>query len=145
MPDFADIIPPLAPPPAAPPYGWIIFGGAVLLAFALGWLARASFRSRHKRRALAQIRNAERILQQGQINPRLALFAAHAALALVYPLAQAGQRTTPPASLAEIHHAQWRAFVSDLDQARFAAGATSMQDARTLLGSAQLWIGRMPC
>ena len=86
LPALVDIIAPLAPPPAPPPYGWIAFGLGIALLVTL-IVARVWWqRSRHRRAALAQIKHAEHALQQQQLDPRGASFKAAQALSLAYNL-----------------------------------------------------------
>ena len=145
MPEFADIIAPLAPPPAPLPIAWIIASvGAVLLLLGLIGL-RVLYRRRHQRRALKQLKQAESLLQSNTINARQAMFALASALSQVYPVTAAGQRFSPTV----IHEAtlsnEWSDFLRTIDAARFAARVPQTQQAVTLLTVAKQWVHRAAC
>ena len=152
---LTDIIAPLVPPPAPPPYGWIALGvGLALLVILI--VARLWWRrNRDKRAALAQVKQAERALQQQQLDPRAAVFHAAQALRRAYKINRPSIQFPLPSPLP--HPSPWEGegvssvdtawtdFLSALDQARYAAQAPSVQDAAQLLAQARHWIGRAAC
>ena len=150
---LTDIIAPLVPPPAPPPYGWIALGvGLALLVILI--VARLWWRrNRDKRAALAQVKQAERALQQQQLDPRAAVFHAAQALRRAYKINRPSiQFPLPPPQPspwegegASLMDTAWTDFLSALDQARYAAQAPSVQDAAQLLAQARHWIGRAAC
>ena len=132
--ELADIIAPIAPAPAPPPYGWIALGVGLTLIAAL-LVARLLWRrSRNRRAALAQLKRAEQALQQQQLDPRTAVFQAALAVRRAY-------HTAPRSDAAS----EWINFLGALDQARYAAQAPSRQDSVQLLERARHWIVRAPC
>lgn len=124
---LADIIAPIAPPAAPPPYGAIALGVGLTLLIAFIVTRLVWRRGRQRRAALALIKQAERALQQQTIEPRAATFQAAQALRRVY--GNTSGATT-----------EWAAFVRTLDQARYAAQTPSAQDAAQLLAQARGWI-----
>ena len=135
MSELADIIAPVVPPPAPPPYGWIVFGIgiATLIAFIV---LRILWRRRRKHRAaLAQLKRAQRALRQGRIDARAAAFQAAQALHCVYSARQQRNQTAS---------SQWQDFIAALDRARYAAPAVGTQDATQLLAQTRHWIVRAP-
>jgi len=125
---LADIIAPIAPPPAPPPYGVIALGVGLTLILTLLIVRRWWRRSRDQRAALTQLKQTERALQQQKLDPRAAAFATAQAMRHAY-------RKTSHASTPE-----WTAFLSTLDQARYAPQPPSAQDAAQLLAQARHWI-----
>jgi len=124
---LADIIAPIAPPPAPPPYGAIALGVELTLIVVLIVARLLWRRSRDRRAALAQLKRAERALQQQTLDPRAAAFQAAQALRRAYGTSDGA---TP----------EWTAFLSALNQARYAPHAPSAQDAAQLLAQARDWI-----
>jgi hypothetical protein len=124
---LADIIAPTAPPAAPPPYGAIALGVGLMLIVAFIVTRLVWRRGRQRRAALALIKQAERALRQQTIEPRAATLQAAQALRRVYG-------NTSGAS------PEWAAFVSTLNQARYAAQPPSAQDAAQLLAQARHWI-----
>ena len=124
---LADIIAPIAPPPSPPPYAAIAFGvGLTLIAVLI--VARLVWRrSRDRRAALAQLKQAERALQQQKLEPRAAAFQAAQALRRAY-----GKTSNDMP--------EWAAFLSTLDQARYAPQPPSVQESAQLLAQARDWI-----
>lgn len=133
---LADIIAPIAPPAAPPPYGWIALGVGIALIVTL-ILARFFLRrSRDRRAALAQLKHAEHALQHQTLDPRAATFCAAQSLRHAYRNALSEHTFPTP---------EWREFLSTLDQARYAPQAPTPQDAAQLLVFARHWIKRAPC
>lgn len=137
LPELVDIIAPWVPPPAPPPYGWIALGVGIGLLLGLGVAYVFWKRSRAKRAALAQIKHAERALQQQRIAPRAAAFQAALSLRRAYPgpALQAVQAA---------NSAEWQDFLATLDQARFAPQTPNAQDATQLLARTRHWVRRAP-
>ena len=137
LPELVDIIAPWVPPPAPPPYGWIALG--VGIGLLLGLVVAYLFwkRSRVKRAALAQIKQAEHALQQQRMQPRAAAFQAALSLRRVYH--QPALQAVP-----ETNTAEWQDFLTALDQARYAPQAPNAQDATQLLVRARHWIRCAP-
>lgn len=132
--ELADIIAPIMPPPAPPPYAWIAFGVAVGVVALLGLGFFLGWRSRHRRAALAQLKRTQQALKQHQLDPRSAVFQAARALRCAY-------RTAPQSDAAN----EWTIFLDALDQARYAEQSPSIQDSVQLLERARHWIVRAPC
>ena len=132
--ELADIIAPITPPAAPPPYAWIAFGVALGVVALLGLGYFLWRRSRHRRAALAQLKRAQHALQQHQLGPRNAAFQAALALRRAY-------RTAPQGDAAN----EWTNFLGALDQARYAEQSPSTQDSVQLLERARHWIVRAPC
>ena len=124
---LADIIAPSVPPAAPPPYGAIALGVGLTLLVAFIVARLVWRRSRDRRAALAQLKQAERALQQQKLEPRAAVFQAAQALRRAYGKSEGA---TP----------EWSAFLSALDQARYAPQPPSAQDAAQLLVQARRWI-----
>jgi len=124
---LADIIAPIAPPAAPPPYAWIALGVGLSLIVTLIVVRLVWRRSRNRRAALVLIKQAERALQQQKLDPRAAAFQAAQALRRAYGKAES---VTP----------EWAAFLSSLDQARYAPQPPSAQDATQLLAQTRDWI-----
>jgi len=124
---LADIIAPLTPPPAPPPYGAIALGVGLTLVVVLIVARLLWRRSRHRRAALTLLKQAERALQQQRLEPRAAAFQAAQALRRAY---EKNEGAAP----------EWAAFSSTLDQARYAPQPPSAQDAAQLLAQARHWI-----
>ena len=132
--ELADIIAPITPPPAPPPYAWIAFGVALGVVALLGLGYFLWRRSRHRRAALAQLKRAQHALQQHQLGPRNAAFQAALALRRAYRTAPQGEATS-----------EWANFLRALDQARYAEQSPSTQDSVQLLERTRRWIVRAPC
>lgn len=137
LPELVDIIAPWAPPPAPPPYGWIALG--VGIGLLLGLVVAYLFwkRSRAKRTALAQVKFAERALQQQRMEPRAAAFQAALSVRCAYP-------KTSLQAVQGSNVAEWRDFLAALDQARYAPQSLNTQDATQLLARARHWIRCAP-
>jgi len=131
LPDLVDIIAPWVPPAAPPPYAWIA------LIVGLGCVAALSLarflwrRGKNRRAALAQLKQAERALQHQKLEPRAAAF----------QVAQALRRAHSKSSSTD-NTLSWVAFLSTLDQARYAPHAPSAHDAAQLIAQARHWINR---
>ena len=137
LPELVDIIAPWVPPPAPPPYGWIALGVgiALLVAFVVGYLLWK--RSRARRSALAQLKQAEHALLQQRIEPRAAAFQAALLVCRAY-------RKTSLQAVQGANAAEWRDFLTALDQARFSPQTPNAQNATQLLDRARHWIRRAP-
>lgn len=137
LPELVDIIAPWVPPPAPPPYGWIALGVgiALLLALVFGYLFWK--RSRARRCALAQLKQAQHALQQQRMEPRAATF--QAALSVCHAYRKPSLQAISAANAAE-----WNDFLTALDQARYAPQTPNAQDATQLLDRARHWIRHAP-
>ncbi len=119
-----DIVAPLAPPPAPPPYGWMALGiiSAILIiggVLYLGWR-----RSRDRRAALAQLKRTAHALHQQRVDPRTAAFQIGSALRRVFG--------TPPSQVS----GDWAHFSNALDRARFAPQMPAAHTSAQLLARA---------
>ena len=143
---LADIIAPITPPAAPPPYGWIALGVGitlivVLIAARLWWR-----RNRNRRGALAQLKLAARALQQQKLEPRAVVFQAAQAVNRAYGISGTCSKSPRPLRESAAQTAQtWSIFLQALDQARYAPHAPSASEAMQLLAQARHWIGRAPC
>lgn len=137
LPELVDIIAPWVPPPTPPPYGWIALGVgiALLLALVFGYLFWK--RSRARRCALAQLKQAQHALQQQRMEPRAATFQAAQSVCRAY-------RKTSLQAVQGTNAAEWSDFLTALDQARYAPQTPNAQDATQLLDRARHWIRRAP-
>jgi hypothetical protein len=133
--ELADIIAPVAPPPAPLPYGWIAIGIAIFILIAFIVLRVLWRRNRNRRAALTQLKRTERALRQGNLDARAAAFQAAQALHCVYSLRQQSDQLASPA---------WMEFIAALDRARYAAHPIGNQDATQLLATTREWIMRAP-
>jgi hypothetical protein len=72
--ELADIIAPVAPPPAPPSYEWIALGAALFALVLFFVLRRWLKRTRARRWARAALKRTARELQQGALDARAAVF-----------------------------------------------------------------------
>lgn len=119
-----DIVAPLAPPSAPPPYGWIALGVLCALVVVVGVGYRLWRRSRARRTACTQLQRTARALREGRVDARTAAFQTGSAL---HPVA----RTSPHQSTDCSDF--WRA----LDQARFARQTPSVEASAQLIAQAR--------
>mgnify|MGYP000085345979 CR=1 FL=1 len=143
MPELADIIPPIVPPPAPVSHGWLIAAlilVSLLLLALLFWQRR---RSRQPRLALKKLRRTELGLRAGKLNPRRAVFEIGAVLKhlSVKPASKRRARSYSAATPAE----EWASFMQALDESRYAAPEPDMQNTSQLLAQARRWIKRTAC
>lgn len=103
-----DIVAPLAPPPAPPPYGGIALGAGALILLIGGLFYLAWRRRRVQRTALAQLKRTSRALRYQLIDARTAAFQIGSA---VRRISRNTKNSVSPA---------WTDFSRALDQARFA-------------------------
>jgi len=142
MTELADIIAPIVPPDAPPPYEWIALGVALfalILFFVLRlWLKR----TRARRTARAALKRTERDLQHGTLDARTAAFQIARALKCSPPL----PALSPSRGRGEdlLSAAAWTEFTQALDRARFSPHPIDIQQAVQLLAQARQWIGRAP-
>lgn len=106
--DLLDIVAPLAPPPAPPPYGWIALGAVLLVLVMAGVLYLVWRRNRACRTALVQMKRAAHALHEQRIDARAAVFQISVTL-----------RGLPGKPMSS-GSADWADFSRALDQARFA-------------------------
>lgn len=140
--ELADIIAPIAAPPAPPPYGWIALGAAVfalILFFGLWFWLRRTWA---QRRARALLAHSERALHAGKIDARAAAFEIARAIKYITSL--------PPPSPSQGEgrgggDAEWADFTQALTHARFSPHPIDTQHAAQLLAQARQWIARTPC
>lgn len=123
--ELLDIVAPLAPPPAPPPYGWITVGTGFAILIVVGVLYFAWRRNRMRRAALAQLRRTEHALRDQRIDARVAAFQIHSALQYVH-----GQ------AFGKIS-VDWAELGRALDHARFAAQLPSVTNSAQLLDRAR--------
>jgi len=139
--ELADIIAPITPPPAPPPYGWIALG-VVSLALILFFLLRLWLKHTHARRlARTALKRAERALQRGQIDTRAATFQAGLALRLAYHETLSSSQGRESESS---HTAEWTNFMHALDLARYSPHTIDTPHAARLLAETRRWIERAP-
>lgn len=128
MTELADIIAPIMPPPAPPPYEWIALGVA-LLALILFFVLRLWLKhTRIRRLARAALKRTERDLQRGKLDARTAAFQIARAAKCAAPLQQ--------------NTVAWGEFTQALDRARYSPHPIDSQHATQLLAQARQWIGR---
>lgn len=120
-----DIVSPLAPPPAPPPYGWIALGVIWALLMVGGLLYLVWRRSRDRRAALAQLKRTAHALRHQRIDPRTAAFQTGSALRRVF--------RTPPSQVC----GDWENFSNALDRARFAPHMPSTDTSAQLIARAR--------
>lgn len=120
-----DIVAPLAPPPAPPPYGWIALGVGCALLIVAGLLYLRWRRNRERRLARAQLKHTAHALRQQRIDPRTAAFQIGSVLRRVFP------RTSRDRSSGD-----WANFSTALDQARYASQMPSAETSAQLLDQA---------
>lgn len=72
--ELLDIVAPLAPPPAPPPYGWIALGIAALVLLIGGLFYLVWRRCRVRRTALAQLKRTAHALRYQRVDARTAAF-----------------------------------------------------------------------
>ena len=141
MVELADIIAPIAAPPAPPPYGWIVLGAVLfvlILFFGLWfWLKH----TRAQRRARALLARSARALHSGKIDARAAAFEIARALSHV----QAPSLPSKGEEKNARHETEWAEFTQALTRARFSPHAIDTQHAAQLLAQARKWIARAPC
>ncbi|MHB8915335.1 MAG: DUF4381 family protein [Thiobacillus sp.] len=120
-----DIVAPLAPPPAPPPYGWIALGVLCALMVVVGAGYGFWRRTRPRRAAWAQLQRTAQALREGRVDPRTAAFQTGSAL--------------HPAVLASDYQAtgDWAGFLHALDQARFARQIPSVDTSEHLIVQAR--------
>lgn len=123
--ELLDIVAPLAPPPAPPPYGWIALGVGSLLLLMCGLLYLVWRRSRDRRAALAQLKRTARALRHQHVDSRTAAFQIDLALRRVF--------RTPPSQI----HEDWKSFSNALDHARFAPQMPGAHASEQLLARAR--------
>lgn len=119
--ELLDIVAPLAPPPAPPPYGWIALGVVLALLIVGGLLYLGWRRSRSRRVALAQLRRTAHALRHQRIDPRTAAFQTGLALRRIF--------RTPPSQVS----GDWAHFSNALDRARYASSIPSAEASAQLL------------
>jgi len=138
MTELADIIAPIVPPDAPPPYEWIALGVALfalILFFVLRlWLKR----TRARRTARAALKRTERDLQHGTLDARTAAFQIARALQCFPPLSTLSPKGGGEDSLST---ESWSKFNQALDHARFSPHPIDIQHAIQLLVQARQWIG----
>ena len=124
--ELADIVAPIAPPPAPLPYEWIALG-VVLLLLVLAWVLRFWLKRTHNRRlARTALKRTEWALQRGKLDARAAAFQIARAVQSAVPLQQHTD------ALAE--------FSQALDHARFSPRPIDTEQATQLLTQARRWI-----
>ena len=124
--ELADIIAPIAPPPAPLPYEWIALG-LVLLVLILFLVLRFWLkRTHHRRLARTALKHTERALQRGKLDARAAAFQIARAVQSAAPLQQ--------------HTDAWAEFSQALDRARFSPHPIDTEQATQLLTQARRWI-----
>jgi len=123
--ELLDIVGPLAPPPAPPPYGWIALGVLWVLMLVGGLLYLGWRRSRDRRAALAQLKRTAHALRHQRVDPRTAAFQTGSALRRVV--------RTPPTKIS----GDWADFLNALDHARYAPQMPSAHISTQLLERAR--------
>ena len=153
--ELADIIAPIAPPTAPPPYEWIALGVA-LFALILFFMLRLWLkRTRARRWARAALKRTERELKLGKLDARAAAFQIAWALRDEYPnkrplRSQRGEVLRKYLCLRggrrmdALNSEAWSDFLQTLDRARFSPHPIDTQQAAQLLAQAHQWIGRAP-
>jgi len=140
--ELADIIAPIAAPPAPPPYGWIALGAAVfalILFFGLWFWLR---RTRKRRLARAALKRAEHALQMGKVDARAVAFEIARALNYTPPLPTLSLKGEEEIAWGD---PEWTDFTQALTHARFSPHPIDTQHAAQLLAQARQWIARAPC
>ena len=127
-----DIVAPLAPPPAPPPYGWIALGVGALVLLLAGLVYLAWRRRREQRTALAQLKRTAYALRYQRVDARTAAFQ------IGYAVRQVSRNPQSHVS------SEWSDFSRALDQARFAPRAPSVDTSTQLLQRARDLL-RTPC
>lgn len=123
--ELLDIVAPLAPPPAPPPYGWIALGIAALVLLIGGLFYLVWRRCRVRRTALAQLKRTAHALRYQRVDARTAAFQIGSAVRGIS------------------HHPQsqvfpdWSDFLRALDRARFAPRVPSVDTSTQLLERAR--------
>lgn len=123
--ELLDIVAPLAPPPAPPPYGWIAPGAVLAILIIAGVVYLGWRRSRDRRAALAQLKRTAHALRQQRVDPRTAAFQTGSALRRVF--------RTPPSQVP----GDWAHFSNALDRARFAPQMPTAHTSAQLLARAR--------
>lgn len=123
-----DIVAPLAPPPAPPPYGWIALGVLCALLVVVGAGYGLWHRRRPRRTAWAQLQRTARALREGRVDPRTAAFQTGSALHSV---------VRAPHDLVT---GDWAEFLCALDQARFAQQKPSIETSEQLIAQARRYL-----
>lgn len=119
-----DIVAPLAPPPAPPPYGWIALGVLCALLVVVGAAYGLWRCTRLRRTAWTQLQRTARALREGRVDARTAAFQTGSAL---HPVV----RASPDQAFEDLDF--WRA----LDQARFARQKPSVEASEHLIAQAR--------
>ena len=136
--ELADIIAPVAPPPAPLPYGLIALGLTLLIVLIAGlawfWLKR----TRARRAALSQLQRLDRALRQRRLDPRDAAFQTGTALTLALPRKRGPMLDS--ARRDDAVEGPWRAFIAELDHARYASPAPDAAQAHHLVKQARHWV-----
>lgn len=120
-----DIVAPLKPPPAPPPYGWIALGVGVLIVLIGGLLYLAWRRRRVQRTALAQLKRTAHALRYQRVDARTAAFQIGSAVRRIF---HNTKNSVSP---------DWADFSRALDQARFAPRTPSADTSAQLLERAR--------
>lgn len=123
--ELLDIVAPLAPPPAPPPYGWIALGIGLVVLLLGGLLYFFWRRNRDRRAALAQLKRTAHALRYQRIDARSAAFQTGSALRGI------------PGSLSRHASTDWESFFRALDQARFAPYMPSVDTSAQLIERAR--------
>ena len=121
-----DIVAPLAPPPAPPPYGWIALGVGTSILLIGGLLYLAWRRRRVQRTALAQLKRTAYALRNQRIDARTAAFQ------IGYTVRRISRNTKKYSVSLD-----WTDFSRALDQARFAPRTPSADTSAKLLERAR--------
>ena len=123
--ELLDIVAPLAPPPAPPPYGWIALGVIWAILMVGGLLYLGWRRSRDRRVALTQLKRTAHALRHQCVDPRTAAFQTGLALRRVF--------RTPPSQVSR----DWAHFSNALDEARFGPQMPRKETSEQLLAQAR--------
>ena len=130
--ELLDIVAPLVPPPAPPPYGWIALSIIVSVLLIGGLLYLVWRRRRVQRTALSQLKRTAHALRYQRVDARTAAFQIGAAVRRIsrYPKSHGAP--------------DWAEFSRALDQARFSARTPSVDTSTQLLERARDLL-RTPC
>ena len=120
-----DIVAPLAPPPAPPPYGWIALGVLLALLVIIGGGYGLWRRNRSRRTASVQLQRTARALREGRVDARTAAFQTGSA---IHAVVLASPHATPDG---------WADFLRALDQACFARPMPSVKTSEGLIAQAR--------
>lgn len=123
--ELLDIVAPLAPPLAPPPYGWIALGIIWALLIAGGLLFLGWRRNRERRIALMQLKRTAYALRHLGVDARTAAFQTGSALRRVV--------RTPPTKIS----GDWSDFLNALDRARYASSIPSAETSAQLIDRAR--------